>query len=65
MDGDGVIRIKVRVSTNMVGSECEDVLELYREDYMKADGSLDEEAVEEAARDWMFNHIEWSWEVES
>lgn len=56
------MRIKVRVRTSKVGSACEDVIELNDEDYKNEDGSLDMEAIDEAARDAMSNMMEWGWE---
>lgn len=47
------MKIEVRVRTNLVGSKVTDVIEL-------PDDSTDEE-IETAARDAMFNMIEWDW----
>jgi hypothetical protein len=46
-------RYIVYASTNKVGSECTDEIEV--------DDDATEEEIEEAARDVAFNMIEWGW----
>jgi hypothetical protein len=61
----GVAVMTVTVSTNKVGSECENTFEFDPAEYTKADGSLDHEALEEIARDMMFEMIEWNWTLDT
>lgn len=49
------MKIKVYVSTNIVGSE--------REEEFEIDDGLSEEKIEEIAREAMFEMIEWGFEV--
>ena len=55
-----VIKIKVQVSTRYVGSRVEDELEVYVDD--NATEQEIETAKEDAARDWMFDQIDWGWQ---
>lgn len=55
-----VIKITVQVSTRYVGSRVEDELEVY-----VADDATEKEietAKEDAAREWMFDKIDWGWQ---
>ena len=53
------IKLEVYVSTNRSGSEVRDTIEVdIEDDYTQEDI---EEALEETAKEWMFNNIEWSW----
>lgn len=55
-----VIKITVQVSTRYVGSRVEDELEVY-----VADDATEQEietAKEDAAREWMFDQIDWGWQ---
>lgn len=52
------VKIRVRISTNKVGSECIDELEFAREDW---DAMSDDEK-EAACREAAFNFMEWNWE---
>lgn len=57
---------KVFVRTDKVGSKVEDVLELDDDTVRNEDGSLNTEAIDEAAREFLNNLMEWGWhEVES
>ncbi len=58
------MRIEVVVATDKVGSRCSREIDLDDNDYRKSDGSVDTDAVEEVARDVMFEMIEWSWKVQ-
>jgi outer membrane protein assembly factor BamA len=53
------IEFKAYVSTNMVGSEVEDLLCVYVGD--DATDEEIEEAKEAVTREWMFENIEWGW----
>lgn len=53
------VKIRVRVSTDNVGSECEDELEFTREEWE----AMTEEQREAEAKETMLNMMEWSWEV--
>jgi hypothetical protein len=53
-----MIKIKVSISTNRVGSECVDYLELLREEW----DAMSEEEQEDIRRDVAFNVIDWHWE---
>ncbi len=48
------MRIKVWVALNLVGCE--------RRGEIEVEDDFSEEEIEEAARDWMYEHIEWGWE---
>lgn len=54
------IKILVQVSTRYVGSRVEDELEIYVED--DATEQEIETAKEDAAREWMFDQIDWGWQ---
>ena len=48
-------KIKLYVSTGMVGSEIEEVIEI--------EDDATEEEIKEMAKDWLFNTIDWGyWE---
>ncbi len=53
------VKIKVNVSTNRVGSQVEDEISV------EIPEGLDENEImeykETAAREWMFENIEWGW----
>lgn len=59
------MKVRARVSTDMVGSEVERVLELDDDTFLNEDGTPKIDLIEEEVRDWMFNHIEWGFEVVS
>ena len=59
------MKVRARVSTDMNGSEVERVLELDDATFLNADGTPNTDLIEEEVRDWMFNHIEWGFEVVS
>lgn len=48
------MKIRVYVSTNYVGSECSDELEV--------DDDCTDDDLDDIARDWMFEQIEWGWD---
>ncbi len=54
-----VLKIKVWVSTRYVGSDRTDEIEVYIDD--DATEKEIESAKEDAAREWMFEEIEWGW----
>lgn len=54
------VKIKVRISTNKVGSECSNIIEFDREDWE----SMSEAEREEAMHDEVWNMAEWGWEVQ-
>lgn len=54
------VKIKVRIETSVVGSECIDTLEIDR----KVWDAMTEEQREETAREAAFGMIEWNWEIE-
>lgn len=53
------VKIRVRVSTKNVGSECVDELEFNREEWE----AMTEEEREAEAKEAMWGMVEWSWEV--
>jgi hypothetical protein len=53
------VTIKVNVSTGYVGSNVEDDVLVYLDE--DATEKEIEEAKEVAAREWMFEQIEWGW----
>lgn len=55
-----VIKITVQVSTRYVGSRVEDKLEVYVAD--DATEQEIEKAKEDAAREWVFDQIDWGWQ---
>jgi len=55
-----VIRIAVQVSTRYVNSGVEDEINVYVED--DATEKEIEQAKEDAAREWMFEEIEWGYQ---
>ena len=55
-----LIKITVQVSTRYVGSRVEDELEVYVDD--NATEQEIETAKEDAAREWMFDQIDWGWQ---
>jgi hypothetical protein len=55
-----IIKIYVFVSTCYVGSKVEGTIEVYVED--NATDKEIEQAKEDAAREWMFEQIEWNWQ---
>lgn len=61
---DGTKRMTVVVSTNKVGSECENHFDFDPNEYRTDDGGLDWEALEEVAKDMMFEMIEWNFDVD-
>lgn len=46
-----MIKIKAFVSMGLVGCKREEIIEVENDD-----------DIDEAVREWMFNEIEWSWE---
>jgi len=50
------------VRTNKVGSKCEMELDLPDEDALNEDGTVNAEAVDEMAREYLSNLMEWGWE---
>lgn len=52
-----MLKIKVWVSTNRVGSKCEDEIEVYLDGEETAEQI--EQAKEDAAREWVFNNLDW------
>lgn len=56
------MRIKVWASIGLVGCTKEDVIEIDKGDY-NPDGSVDEDTIEEYAREWKDETVEWGWEV--
>lgn len=61
---DGMKRLTVSVSTNKVGSECTNYFDFGPEDYQKEDGSMDWEALEDVAKEMMFEMIDWGFDVD-
>lgn len=59
------MKVRARVSTDMVGSEVERVLELDDDTFLNEDGTPKTDLIEEEVRGWMFNHIEWGFKVVS
>lgn len=49
------MKIKVRVSTHLVNSETYQIIEV--------DDDAAEDEIEEAAREAMFEQINWNWEI--
>lgn len=59
---DDIVRVFFHVSTSVVGSECEDVIEIKREDWEKMSKEERSELLFETAMD----HVEWYfYEVDS
>ena len=54
------IKVKYSISTDNIGSECEDVIEFERGYW----NSLSEEQKESEMRELAFNHLSWYWSVE-
>lgn len=54
-----MVKIKVSVQTNRIGSRIEDVIDVHVENSMNEREV--ENAKEAAAREWMFENIEWGW----
>lgn len=61
---DGTKRMTVVVSTNKVGSECEKYFDFDPDAYQTEDGDLDWEALEDVAKDMMFEMIKWDFYVD-
>lgn len=53
------MKIKVYVTTDRVGAKVEDEIDIV-EDWGMDPNASDEE-IEEAAKDWMYENIEWGW----
>jgi len=53
-----IVKIKVWISTNKVGSECSDVVEFDREEWE----SMSDKDKEDVLQDAAFNYMEWGWE---
>lgn len=53
------MRVKYWISTNKIGSKCEDVVEFGDDEW----NEMTEEDREEAMKELAFNHIEWSYEA--
>jgi catalase len=53
-----MVKIRVHISTNKVGSECEDYFEVERDVWE----SMTEEEKEEICQQAAFNYLEWGWE---
>lgn len=53
------VEIIVSVSTNKVGSKCEETIAFDREDWE----SMSEQEQEEVCRDEIFQMIEWNYEI--
>jgi len=54
------VKIKVKIKTGVVGSECTDTLEIDR----KVWDAMTEDQREDAAREVAFSMAEWNWEIE-
>ena len=52
------VKIRVYISTNMVGSECSDIVEFEREEW----DAMSDSYRENVLRDTAFNYMEWGWE---
>jgi len=58
-----MIKIEVYVSTNLVGSEVTDIIEFDDNAFEGLTDSERDDMMNEAAREWMFEHIEWGFDV--
>lgn len=57
MSEQDIVRIRVHIGTNKVGSECTDELDFEREVWE----AMSEEERDEICRDAAFNCMEWGW----
>lgn len=57
------MKVRISIRTNKVGSQCTEVVELEDENYLNEDGTVNEDAVNEMAKDAIWNMAEWGWEV--
>lgn len=53
-----MVRVRVWMRTNKVGSKCDDVAEFTREEWAQ----MDDDDKENALRDVAFNMGDWGWE---
>lgn len=53
------VKVKVWISTNKVGSKCEDTIEIDREEWE----SMTDDEKDDACQDAAFNHLDWGWKV--
>jgi hypothetical protein len=55
----------LKARTNKVGSESETEFEVDDEEALNPDGTINEAKVDEVAREFLANIIEWNWQAES
>jgi hypothetical protein len=53
-----IVKIKIKISTNKVGSECETTLEFDRDVWE----SMTDDEKDDECRDAAFEYIDWYWE---
>lgn len=57
------MKITVSVKTDKIGSECKREIEIERGDYLDENGNIDHAALEDIAKEWLFDMIEWDYEI--
>jgi hypothetical protein len=57
------LKISVYVGTHYVGSEVEDEIEIPDEELEGKNEQEQDDLIDEYAREWMFNNIDWGWEI--
>lgn len=56
------MKFTLYASTNKVGSECTWDFEVDDEDALNEDGTVNTDAVDEVAKEYLSNIMEWGWE---
>lgn len=57
-------KIIVRARTSKVGSTVETEFEVDLDEYRDENGKIDSRAIDEVAMDYLWNLVEWDWEIE-